>query len=82
MATATQPRIKRSVHTRIKKADDLELHVSLISVPKMSEEDFVEVRDFVPSRKTYGRGVVVPSASLPELLKALGDISPSVLVMT
>jgi hypothetical protein len=50
-------RLRRTVHERHTKGDDLELHVSIVTV---GDESYVDIRDFVPSTKTYGRGSVIP----------------------
>lgn len=59
---------KRKVISREKVADDLELHVTRISV---SGEIFIEVRNYVPSLKEYGRGVTFPATAGKRVSKAV-----------
>lgn len=66
----TAASIKRRVHGRIPKGSDLEVHVSTITPPK-SDEEFLDIRDYVPSTKTYGRGVVIPYEALDSLISNL-----------
>lgn len=46
--------IRRTVQSRIRIADDLELHVSKL---RAAGKEFVEIREFILSEKKYGRGV-------------------------
>lgn len=50
--------MRRQVKTRIRLTEDLEVHISVLTVDK---EHFVEIRQFVPSSRTYLRGVLLPS---------------------
>lgn len=67
--TAKKPApIKRVVLSRIPKADDLEVHVSKATLNGVV---VIDVRDYVPSLKKYGRGTTLPASA--ETLKALTD---------
>ena len=56
--TTLTAKLKRKVHTKTTVADDLELHVSTIRVAGTS---LLEVRNYIPSLKQYGRGITVPA---------------------
>lgn len=59
-----QPKIR----ARIKKERDLETHVRTQFV---AGTEFVELRDYVPSTKTYSRGVAFESHQLGDVIEAL-----------
>lgn len=69
MSTTKQKQPK--VQARIKKAKDLEAHVTTQFVAGV---EFVEIRDYVPSTKTYGRGATFERRHLPEFVEALSDL--------
>lgn len=50
-------------------ADDLDLHVSVVEVGGVRG---VDIRNYIPSTQTYGRGVIVPYEQLRALRTALG----------
>jgi hypothetical protein len=52
--------------------DDLELHVSVLSVP--GHEDYVELRWFIPNLDRYGRGITFPRSELGDVLEGLSEI--------
>jgi len=54
---AKRQAVKRTVLGRVPIADDREVHVSRLST---AGEGFVEIREYIPSLKEYGRGIVVP----------------------
>lgn len=69
--TATAPEaspIVEEVVGIIEKGTDLELRVRTLTA---DGEDFFDIREFVPSSETYGRGVVVPLAQKKALLNVL-----------
>ena len=54
----------------LNRGDDLEVRVRTLSV---DGERFTDVREFVPSIETYGRGIMVPFDQTKPLMKALMD---------
>jgi site-specific recombinase XerC len=56
---------------RIPKERDLEAHVR---IQHIFGDDFVEVRDFIPSTKTYSRGFLIDMKLLPRLNEELQRI--------
>lgn len=64
MATITE-----TVVGEVEKGNDVVLRVRALEV---DGEQFLDIRDFVPSSETYGRGVVIPrkqAASVAKLLR-------------
>ena len=61
----------RNVVWRSTKTSDLELHVSALETPF---GQYAEIRDFIPSQKIYGRGVLIPAVILDEVLNALEGV--------
>jgi hypothetical protein len=59
---------RRKVIQRETVAPDLELHVTRVAV---AGEIFIEVRNYVPSLKQYGRGVTFPATSGKRIAKAV-----------
>ena len=62
--------IERQVLRVIEKYPDVEVHVSKI---KVEGKSFVEIREYIPSLKGYGKGVTLPTDLLYDLNEALGD---------
>lgn len=60
--------IERVVHTKVTKAEDLEIHVSTITT---EHGQFSEVREYVPSIDQYGRGLTFPSELRSKIAKGL-----------
>lgn len=60
----SQPKVR----ARIKKERDLETHIRTQFV---AGTEFVELRDYVPSTKTYSRGVSFESHLLRDVIDAL-----------
>jgi hypothetical protein len=58
------------VMAKIKKESDLEAHVRTQWV---LGHEFVEVRDYVPSTKTYSRGFVIEKHRLGDLIESLQE---------
>jgi hypothetical protein len=52
------PTVKRKVHAKTPIADDLEVHISVVTT---AGRKFLEVRNYIPSLKQYGRGITLPS---------------------
>lgn len=50
------------------KERDLECHVRKLTI---FDTEFVEVRDFIPSTKTYARGFLIEAQHLDRLIEAL-----------
>lgn len=59
------------VHAKIGKERDLEAHVRTQWV---LNTEFVEIRDYIPSTKTYSRGFVIERHKLPDLIESLADL--------
>ena len=62
--------VKYKAHARIKKSADFELH---IRSARAEGVEVLEIRDFVPSEKWYGRGIQIEHHLLPQVLEALKD---------
>lgn len=59
----------RQVVQAVPKATDLELHISALETPFGK---YAEIREYVPSQKIYGRGVLIPEGGvLDDVLNAL-----------
>ena len=52
----------------IPRDEDLELHVK---VSVIEDETLINVREYVPSRNLYGRGLLFTPAELPAVIKGL-----------
>lgn len=57
--------------SKIPKGNDLETHVRALFVGGI---EFVELRDYIPSTKTYSRGVVFERHLVPRVIEALKDL--------
>lgn len=62
---------KPKVHAKIRKAKDLETHITTRFV---AGHEFVEIRDYVPSTGVYSRGWTGEMRLLPQVLEALQDL--------
>lgn len=71
-----KPASKARVVGDILKAPDLRAHVRVVEVEGMK---VVEVRDYIPSLKEYGRGYWLPltEAAVYEFITALQEIADS-----
>ena len=49
--------MKRTVFGKFKRADDREIHVFQVQIEGTR---YGSVREYIPSTKTYGRGIVIP----------------------
>lgn len=67
------PKTKRTVKQRIPVADDLEIHVSSLIV---ANEPFVEIRNYIPSLKEYGRGITYPQGVNGGVARGLAAVAP------
>ena len=54
----------------IDRGDDLQVRVRTLEV---DGDKFTDVREFVPSSDTYGRGIMIPFAQTKPVMKALMD---------
>lgn len=52
------------------KGNDLEVHVRTVA---SDGEEFFDIREYVPSSETYGRGLLIPMAQRAALKKLLGS---------
>lgn len=59
------------VYAKITKEDDLEVHVR---VYKVRRSILVDIRDFVPSLNTYGRGIMFDVKSVGPVIDGLAEI--------
>jgi hypothetical protein len=63
---------KRVILDRIEDVEDREIHVSTVTVPTHPDIiPFLEIREFVPSRDLYGRGIIVPLTYKDRLIAAI-----------
>ena len=62
---------KDEVFAKIDRGQDLELHVKVTDV---EGEKRVNLREYVPSTKTYGRGVLFPLPDIIAVMDGLEDI--------
>lgn len=60
-----------NTYGKIVKEDDLEVHVRVLKIRKSI---LVDIRDYVPSLDTYGRGVMFDAKSLGPIIDALDEI--------
>ena len=60
--------VEDQVIARIKRGEDLELHVK---ITRVDDDERVNVREFVPSQDKYGRGIFVKKSEVDELIKGL-----------
>ena len=56
--------LNRKVINSAVSAEDVEVHLSHLSFEGVN---MVEIREYVPSTKTYGRGIVMPEATALDL---------------
>lgn len=62
------PKMRRKVHEKIEVAEDLEAHVSTLRV---GAQTLLEIRNFIPSTKEYGRGITVPHNAINRVANGL-----------
>lgn len=63
--------VESKVHAHIPKAFDLQLIVRTLRV---EGTEYVDIRDFVPSTKEHGKGVIFERRLLGEVVEALGRL--------
>ena len=65
--------VHSSVIRRIKRKEDLEIHVREVEIKDLQ---FIDIREFIPSRNFYGHGIIFPRSDelIEDLLTALGKI--------
>lgn len=63
------------VYSKLSKGSDLQLH---IKVTKADGLEMVNLRDFVPSLKLYGRGVLFDVQMLPQVIEELQELQRQV----
>jgi hypothetical protein len=63
---------ERTVHARIEYVYDKEIHVSSVRSP--ADGLFVDVREFIPSKDFYGRGLTLPIGMLHDLLEGIESV--------
>lgn len=66
--------IARATTGKIKKFEDVEIHVSEV---QSQGQVFAEIREFIPSLGQYGKGITFPVALLNEVLNAAEKIPGS-----
>jgi hypothetical protein len=57
------------------KAPDLDL---VIKITKIDGKEFINIRDYVPSTKKFGHGVMFDKALLPEVIEYLNQLNDSI----
>lgn len=67
----TAKKMRRKVAKRVEIAPDLELHVSHLTV---AGQRLVEIRNFIPSTKEYGRGVTAPIRHCNGIVEGVIDV--------
>lgn len=55
---------------KIPKEPDLEAHVRTTTVAGV---EYIEVRDYIPSTKTYSRGILLPKAQKTAILAGIRE---------
>lgn len=58
--TDTRDDMEREVLEKYVKFTDLEVHVSRLIV---NDRAYLDIREYIPSRELYGRGVTLPAAA-------------------
>ena len=69
--STTLKTVREKVMTKISIAPDLQLH---IKITKADGLELVNLRQFIPSLKKYGRGVAFESHLLPQVVEGLLDL--------
>lgn len=59
----------RKIHARIAYVHDKEIHVSTVQSPQ--DGLFIDLREYIPSLETYGRGLTLPIGLLDEVLRGV-----------
>lgn len=67
--------IKDKVYAKLGKGTDLQLH---IKITKADGLEMVNLRDFIPSMKLYGRGVLFDVSMLPAVIEELQELQRQV----
>lgn len=62
--------IKRTVHSRVPKTDDVEIHVSTLDT---EHGQYTDIREFVVSLEQYGRGITFPARLTPPIVEGLNS---------
>lgn len=60
--------IERTVHSRVPKTDDIEIHVSTLDT---ENGQYTDIREFVVSLEQYGRGITFPARLTEEVQRGL-----------
>jgi hypothetical protein len=63
---------ERTVHARIPYMYDKEVHVSSVQSP--NDGLFGDLREFIPSKEFYGRGITFPLCMLDEVMKGMESL--------
>lgn len=66
--------LQKTVHTKVPKTSDLEIHVSTVEAP--GGDVYGEIREYVVSLGQYGRGITFPATQeiLESITLGLGSI--------
>lgn len=62
--------IDRTVHTRVPKATDIEIHTSTLVTESGT---FVDIREYVVSLESYGRGITMPIDAAERVMAGVGQ---------
>ena len=63
---------ERIVHAQIPYVFDKEIHVSTVQSPR--DGRFGDIREYIPSKNFYGRGLTFPLSMLNDIRDGLGDM--------
>ena len=73
--TAPARPFKDKVYSKLAKGADLQLH---IKITKADGLEMVNLRDFIPSLKLYGRGILFEVSMLPQVIEELLELQRQV----
>jgi hypothetical protein len=59
---------KRKVLDKFERREDLEIHVSQVTADGMH---YAEIREYLPSLDTYGRGILIPQDGVNHVVSGL-----------
>jgi len=63
---------RRTVHARVPYVFDKEIHVSTVQSPQ--DGLFVDLREYIPSKDFYGRGITFPIDLMGEILAGFESV--------
>jgi len=63
--------IQRTVHARVSKTDDIEIHVSTLET---ETGQYADIREFIISLQQYGRGITFPARFTETITRGLDGV--------